>query len=94
MKNSKLLIALAIIAIILLTIGKIVVSGMVSTSGIELSKIDNEIEKYKTENIILREKLLSNSSLVNISSKAAILGFVGKKSDFFLNKPLPLAVKR
>ncbi|MBI2031197.1 MAG: hypothetical protein HYT08_01145 [Candidatus Levybacteria bacterium] len=94
MKKPVLLIFLAVITVVLLTIGKIAVSGMVSTSGVSLSEIENEVDKYKTENIILREKLLSISSLTNISSKAALLGFVEKKSEFVLSRPLPLAVKQ
>jgi len=93
MKKTGLLIGFAILIIISLTIGKVVVSGMIATSGVELSKIENEIEKYETENIILKEKLLLGSSLTNISSKAALLGFVEKRSEFILDKPLPLAVR-
>jgi len=94
MKKPISLIFLVIFMIIILSIIKTVVSGRLSTSGVSLSKIEEEINNYKTQNIILREKLLTVSSLNNIVSKATLLGFVEKKSEFILSKPLPLAIKQ
>lgn len=94
MKKPIFLIILAIFVIVILSVVKTVVSGKLSTSGVSLSKIEEEISSYKTQNLILREKLLAVASLNSISSKAALLGFVEKKSEFVLTKPLPLAIKQ
>ena len=94
MKKPIFLVMLAILMVIVLSIAKTVVSGRLSTSGVSLSKIEEEINNYKTQNIILREKLLTVSSLNNIASRASLLGFVEKKSELVLSKPLPLAIKQ
>ena len=94
MKKPIFLIMFSIFIIITLSVVKTAVSGKLSTSGVSLSRIEEEISSYKTQNLILREKLLAVSSLNNISSKAALLGFVEKKSEFVLTRPLPLAIKQ
>ena len=94
MKKPIFLIMFSIFIIITLSVVKTAVSGKLSTSGVSLSRREGEISSYKTQNLILREKLLAVSSLNNISSKAALLGFVEKKSEFVLTRPLPLAIKQ
>lgn len=80
--------------VIILSIVKTVLSERLSTSGVSLAKIEEEINNYKMQNTVLKEKLLTVSSLNNIASKALLLGFIEKKSEFVLSKPLPLAVKQ
>ncbi len=91
MKKPALLMTISIILILVLSIAKTVVSNRLSTSGALLSQTLGELNYYKTQNMILREKLLTLSSLTNISSKAGLLGFIENKSEFVLTKPLPLA---
>lgn len=71
-----------------------VISNTISTSGIALGKTQDELMAYKRENIILREKILTLSSLSNISSKAGQIGFIGSKSSFALSKTHPIAAAR
>lgn len=73
---------------------QVVASNRLSTTGIELEKIQSELAKYKKENAILEEKVLAASSLMNISKKAKELGFVESKSQVYINNPLPLALNR
>ncbi|MCL4418624.1 hypothetical protein M1146_00815 [Patescibacteria group bacterium] len=94
MKRPILLIAISIFIILILSIAKTVVSNRFSTTGIALEKTESELNSYKTQNLVLREKLLAMSSLTNIASKAALLGFVENKSQVILTKPLPLAIKQ
>lgn len=70
---------------------QVFVSNRISTSGIELSEMQGQIKEYKTENYVLSEKLLTETSLVNIASVAAQIGFVEVKSKIYLSTPLPLA---
>ncbi|MCL5113680.1 MAG: hypothetical protein M1372_00720 [Patescibacteria group bacterium] len=94
MKRPALLITVSIFIILILSIAKTVVSNRLSTTGIVLEKTESELNSYKTQNLVLREKLLAMSSLTNIASKAALLGFVENKSQVILTKPLPLAIKQ
>lgn len=82
-----------IIATFVLALSRAVVSNRISTSGIILDRINNEINFYKTANATLSEKFLSQSSLTNISSQAGELGFIEKKDKLIL-VPLPVALKR
>lgn len=94
MKKPKLFIATLVIIMIFLSVVQVVVSNSLSTTGQMLGKLDKEIQSYKKENTLLKEKLLSVSSLTNVASEAAHLGFVENKSNVFLTAPLPLAVKQ
>ena len=83
-----------VVTIIALSAVRVVISNSISTSGIALDKIDQALSFYKTQNIILRERLLSITSLEHISSRASEMGFEESKSSISLNKPLPLAIKQ
>lgn len=93
MKKSTAILTFLITATILLTMARAIVANKISTSGILLSKINDEINFYKTQNTNLRESLFSKSSLINISSQAGKLGFVEKRENLIL-APLPVALKR
>lgn len=80
--------------ILFLSIVQVVVSNRLSTAGTTLGKLQDEIKQYGTKNALLSEKLLIASSLMQIASSAANLGFVEGKSSVILTNPLPLAVKR
>lgn len=83
-----------IITIVVLSLVQIVVSNSLSTSGIQLSKLQNQIQTYKKQNYTLKEKFLAHSSLNRIASEAAELGFEGQKTVITISNSLPLAVKR
>lgn len=90
MKKPIIFIIAIICIIVSLSIVQVTVSNNLSTTGVELAKIEEKITFYKKENAVLKEKLLISSSLDSIASKAAELGFVEEKSRVFLSKP-PLA---
>lgn len=79
--------------IITLSIIQVVVSNSLSTTGIELAKLQGEKKALSLQNSILREKLLFSSSYANILQKANSLGFIEEKARFFVSTPLPLAAK-
>lgn len=93
MKKPSHIIIFLLGLIITLSIVKAIVYNRLSTSGVYVGKIEEEIGFYKTQNAILSEKLLAFSSLTNISAKATELGFV-KNSSLMVLKRLPLAVKQ
>jgi cell division protein FtsL len=93
-KKPILIITFFIISIISLWITQVVISNRLSTTGIELEKIQSEIAKYKKENTLMKEKVLEASSLLNVSQKAKALGFVESKSQVYLSDPLPLALNQ
>lgn len=94
MKKSNLFLSAVIFTIIFLSVVQVVISNRLSTSGIELSKLNEQIKSYKKENYILSEKLLIATSLTKIASNASRIGFVDKSEHVYLNTSLPLAVKR
>ena len=87
MKRHKITITSALfLIIVLLSIIQAVVSNRLSTSGIVLGKIEEEIRYYKTENASLAEGFFLATSLNNIASRASVLGFVKEKSPLVLTK--------
>lgn len=66
------------------------VSSKTSTVGVDFSKLSTEIDKYKKENALLKEKLLSVSSYTVIAKEAEDKGFVATSEQMTLG-PLPLA---
>lgn len=93
MRKPKLFITSIILIIIFLSVVQVVVSSSLSTTGATLGKLQKEINTYKKENTELKEKLLMVSSLTNVASQAAELGFIEEKTFVLLSAPLPLAVK-
>lgn len=94
MKKPIIILTFLIFTIIALFGVRAFVSNKLSTSGVELGRVGDEINKYKTENIILSEKVNSLSSLLWISSEAARLGFSESKSNYALTKAKPIALKQ
>ena len=94
MKKPVLIIIFFIISIISLWTTQVLISNRLSTTGIELQKIQSEIARYKKENTLIKEKVLEASSLLKVSQKAKTLGFVESKSQIYLSDPLPLALNQ
>lgn len=93
MKKTGLFITSLVLIIIVLSVVQVVVSNRLSTTGIELSSLQNDLKTYKKENSILSEKILIASSFVNIDAIAKDSGFVKNKSVLFVSTPLPIALR-
>lgn len=91
MKITRLIILFIFVTIFGLAIGQVVVANSLSTTGIELAKLQTEIKDYKKQNAILKEKVLSAGSLTKIASTAGELGFVSSTKTIDISSPLPLA---
>jgi cell division protein FtsL len=94
MKKPMFLIIFIGLIIIGLSLVRVTVVNSISTTGIELVTLQNEINSYKKQNTLLKEQYLETSSLTNIQDKAKKLGFVEAKSQIYLSTPLPLALKQ
>ncbi len=89
--KKYLLLVLLIITVIALSVVRTFVLNNISTSGVQLGQIQDELDTLQTENAVLAEQVYSYSSLTNISSKAAEMGFVNQGNQFVLTAPVPVA---
>jgi cell division protein FtsL len=94
MKKPILLIAILLVIVLTLSLVRIYISNQIATSGVVLGQVQSEIDSYKTQNILLSEKLYTQSSLTNIAEEAAKDGYVTQGSDFVLNGQVPVAYKQ
>lgn len=81
MKRTGILFTILGAIIVILLVIQISVSNMLSTGGIKLSDIQGQIQGMQRENAILKEKILSVSSLTYISGQAEKEGFVPDKTQ-------------
>ena len=91
MKKPILFLSFLGCVIVVLALVRITLVNSISTTGIKLVDIQNQIATYKKENELLKEKYLMAASYTTISEKAQKLGFVPVKSQVDLSAPLPLA---
>ncbi len=84
----SILCIVVIVALALICV-KIGVDTLFTASGDEYSQIQTETQKLQTENIILKERILAQSSYFNIASEAASLGFIPSdaKTSIVLTNP-------
>lgn len=94
MKKPSLIIGSLLFIILTLSVVRIFISNNVSTSGVVLGKIQEELDMYKFQNSIIAEKFYTAASLTNVSKIAYELGFVDSKSELVLNKQVPVAIKQ
>lgn len=94
MKKPFLVLTVLVLVIAGLFITRTAISNKISTKGVTLGKTQDELTKYKTENIMLRERIFALSSLTYVASEAARIGLVDGKSNFALTKSKPIAALR
>lgn len=92
MKKPIIFFTSVIMMVVILSVVQVVVSNSLSTTGIELSKIQKKRAFFARENAILRERLLTSSSLIYVASRAGELGFVEEKERMFINQAIPIAI--
>lgn len=91
MKKYKTLLAVLVFTVLLLGIVRVAISNKISTGGVALGTIEDEISYYKTQNLIYKEKIYTLSSLGNINSEATKIGFIPSKSGLALGSSQALA---
>lgn len=87
MKRTKLLIGFFVSVILGLCLLQVIASNRISTTGIELAKLETEVNDIRRENLLLKEQILKRASLTRIASAAGEMGFVEAKSTLFIAPP-------
>ena len=90
----NIFVRLSILVIIILSLVQIVVSNQLSTTGIVLGKLQDQLKTLKERNFVLKEDVLLSSSFTHIASSASSLGYVERKSQIYLTNSIPLALNR
>lgn len=91
MKKPVLVLGILILTILVLFGVRAAVSNRISTSGVVLGDVQEQIAEYKTQNAIIKEKILAESSLTHVSSLASKKGFVESKTTFAVSGGTSLA---
>lgn len=94
MKKPALIISVLVFVILVLSVVRVGVSNRITTGGIAVASIEDQVSSYKKENLILQEKLLTISSLTQIASHAAEIGFVPAKANLVISTGIPVAIKQ
>ncbi|HVA96437.1 MAG TPA: hypothetical protein VND99_02170 [Candidatus Acidoferrales bacterium] len=93
MKKPLVIIGILGCIVILLLVARITLVNSISTTGITLVDLQNQINDYKNENELLKVQYLQAASYTNISAKAEKLGYVPVSSQVDLVAPQPLALR-
>lgn len=79
--------------LIILTVVQAVVANTVSTVGVDVAKIQEEIDAYKKENALLKESYLTKSSYTIIAEEVTKRGFERSTKQLSLTNTPPLAYR-
>lgn len=91
--TTKIILGLVLIVTGLL-ITRVVLSSAFSVDGITLEKINNRLAQLQKEDMLLKEKVYTQSSLTMIASDAAQMGFVEEKTQIAINGTSSLAIRQ
>jgi len=93
MKKPILIIGTLSFIIVLLLVARVTMVDNISTTGITLVDIQNQIATYKDQNELLKVQYLQAAAYTNIAKKATKLGYVPVTSEVDLSAPMPLALR-
>lgn len=93
MKKPLVLLGFLGMIVVALLLAQITLVNSLSTTGINLVDIQNQIDTYKKQNEILKVAYLQAASYTNIATQAQKLGYVPVKSEIDLAAPMPLALR-
>ncbi len=93
MKKPMLVISFLGIIVVALVVARITLENSISTTGIKLVDLQNQISAVKKENELLKVAYLQAGSYTNIAIKAKQLGYISVKSQIDLATPLPIAMR-
>lgn len=82
-KRFLVFLGMASVLVVLIVIQAVVANSM-STVGVDVSAMQNEILTYKKENALLKEKLLTRSSLTQIAESMDNSGYETAKTQLSL----------
>lgn len=90
--NKKFLITILIITFSLAVV-KVIFASLFSTSGVELSMVNQEIIDFQNKNQRLEEEVSQKASLTNLLPKAVELGFAEKGKIVYLTTQASVALR-
>ena len=93
MKKPVLLISFLALIVVVLVVVRISLVNSISTTGVTLVDIQNQIDQVKKENELLKERYLTAASYTTISQQAEKQGYVPEKSQVDLTAPQPIALR-
>jgi len=70
------------------TLFQLFITHRLSTAGIELTEIENQIQTLSKENEELRHTIASHSSLMTVSARAQVMGFRDASVLYIEKQPL------
>lgn len=83
--HSRMPTFLGVIVMMLLFL-QVMVSNRLATVGTSIAKIEKDVQQLNEENIDLRQKIASNSSLLVIENKAKLLGFTTEVKPIYISR--------
>ena len=89
--SKKRIIYSLIMVIICLSIANIVVSASVSSTGGELSELEEQARNLRHENQLMEQKIVSIRSLTKLQYRAKELGFIEKPKMIMLSEDATVA---
>lgn len=76
MRNVVILPTMICLIILILSVIQLLVSNKLSTDGLMLTNLEQEIDSYRQKSMLLSEEITKSMALTQLSSKAAELGFI------------------
>jgi cell division protein FtsL len=93
MKKPLVFIGILVCIVVALLIARVTIVNSISTNGITLVDLQNQINDYKNQNELLKVTYLQAASYTNIAAKAKNLGYVPVNTEVDLAAPQPLALR-
>ncbi|HVZ12024.1 MAG TPA: hypothetical protein VG965_03260 [Patescibacteria group bacterium] len=93
-KILKLTIFVLVVLALLSQAEVIYISNTSATDSIVATRLADQIEQIREDNIDLQSKILTNASFQSIASRAATLGFSDSKDFVSVYTPMPIALGR
>lgn len=94
MKKQIIVLGSMFLVVVVLTVTRAVISNNLSTAGVDLSRLDQEIDAYQRKNALLQEKILHASAYTTLEETAEKRGYEAMSKQIVLTSPLPIAYKR
>lgn len=91
--HCSLLLVTIFLTVIGLAVVQLLVSNKLSTSGVLLSSLRNEILYYKQENEVLKTDIAKALSITSLAHRAKEIGFVRDNSPLVLTGAQSFALK-
>ena len=91
--RKKFIVFIMMSILVVLSLVQVVLSNSLSTTGIALSRLEGEVARYKRLNSMLRETILTETSLTKIASSAATFGYISGSSQIVISGSVPIAAK-